>query len=109
MHFTNCLLFIFTLVISFTGLTQTESHKEDSLMLRKIYNEALDNGQAYEDLRSLCKDIGARLSGSVSAEMAVQWGYHKLVNYGFDTVYFQERSEERRVGKECRTRRSRDD
>lgn len=90
MLFTNCLLFIFTLVISFTGLTQTESHKEDSLMLRKIYNEALDNGQAYDDLRSLCKDIGARLSGSVSAEMAVQWGYHKLVNYGFDTVYFQE-------------------
>jgi hypothetical protein len=59
-------------------------------MLKQIYNKALENGHAYEDLRSLCKDIGARLSGSVSAEMAVQWGYHALSKYDFDTVYFQE-------------------
>ncbi|WP_107038406.1 M20/M25/M40 family metallo-hydrolase [Brumimicrobium mesophilum] len=69
---------------------QENNYTEDSLMLRNIYSEALENGKAYEDLRSLCKDVGARLSGSVSAEMAVQWGYHKLKEYDFDTVYFQE-------------------
>lgn len=85
---------IFTLLITLSVFTfnhaQKNNYSQDSIMLREIFNEALDNGQAYEDLRSLCKDIGARLSGSVSAEMAVQWGYHRLKKYDFDTVYFQE-------------------
>lgn len=82
-------LFIALLLFSF-GYTQERDSSKDSVMLRNIYTEALEKGRAYEDLRSLCKDIGARLSGSVSAEMAVQWGYHRLKKYNFDTVYFQE-------------------
>ena len=85
---------IFTLFIFLSFFTINYSQKvdnnKDSTMVRKIFNEALENGNAYEDLRSLCKDVGARLSGSVSADMAVQWGYNKLKNYNFDTVYFQE-------------------
>jgi len=64
--------------------------QEDSIFLRKIYNEALTKGNAYEDLRSLCKDIGARVTGSAEAEMAVQWGKRKMESYGFDKVYLQE-------------------
>lgn len=64
--------------------------KDDSLFIRKIYDQALSKGQAYEDLRFLCKNIGARLAGSVPAQMAVQWGFEKLKSYGFDTVYLQE-------------------
>lgn len=59
-------------------------------MLRNVYNEALSKGHAYEDLRSLCKDVGARLSGSASAQLAVEWGEMKLSSYGFDKVYLQE-------------------
>jgi hypothetical protein len=58
--------------------------------LRSIYNEALSKGKAHEDLRELCKDIGARLSGSSEAEMAVQWSKLKMESYGFDKVYLQE-------------------
>jgi len=58
--------------------------------LKYIYNEALENGESYENLRSLCKDVGARISGSAEAEMAVRWGENLLNSYGFDTVYLQE-------------------
>ena len=57
----------------------------DSLILRSIYDEALEHGECYENLRSLCKDVGARLTGSAEAEMAVQWGKDLLTSYGFET------------------------
>ena len=63
--------------------------QNDSLMLRKIHDVALTEGRAYEDLRSLCKDVGARISGSLAADMAVVWGEQKLKSYGFDKVYKQ--------------------
>ena len=64
--------------------------QKDSIFIRSIYNEALSNGRAYEDLRSLCKDIGPRLTGSSEAEMAIEWGKLKMQSYGFDKVYLQE-------------------
>ena len=66
------------------------SQNTDSIFLRSIYNEALSKGRAYEDLRSLCKDIGPRLSGSSEAEMAVYWSKLRMESYGFDEVYLQE-------------------
>ena len=38
----------------------------------------------------MCKDIGARITGSAEAEMAVKWGEKLLNTYGFDKVYLQE-------------------
>ncbi len=64
--------------------------QNDSIMIRTIYNEALSKGHAYEDLRSLCKDIGARITGSAEAEMAIHWGELKMKEYEFDKVYLQE-------------------
>ena len=49
----------------FCGQIQAQN---DSIFIRNIYNEALLNGKAYEDLRSLCKDVGPRLSGSSEAK-----------------------------------------
>ncbi|MDX1349437.1 MAG: M20/M25/M40 family metallo-hydrolase [Putridiphycobacter sp.] len=79
---------ILLVLFVFVGLN-TLSQK-DSLFIRKIYDEALEQGEAYENLRSLCKDIGARITGSAEAEMAVRWGERLLNSYGFDTVYLQE-------------------
>jgi carboxypeptidase Q len=62
----------------------------DSLFIRSIFDEALEKGQAYKNLESLCKDIGARITGSAEAKMAVQWGKKLLDSYGFDEVYLQE-------------------
>lgn len=64
--------------------------QNDSTFIRKIYDEALENGQSHENLRSLCKDIGARITGSAEAEMAIYWGEKLLKSYNFDTVYLQE-------------------
>jgi carboxypeptidase Q len=57
---------------------------QDSIFIRRIYDEALLRGQAHENLRQLCKDIGPRLSGSAQAQMAVDWSYEKMLSYGFD-------------------------
>lgn len=63
------------------------SQQTDSAFIRTIYNHALTDGHAYGNLRSLCKDIGARLSGSAEAEMAVEWSKKLFESYGFDKVY----------------------
>jgi carboxypeptidase Q len=63
---------------------------QDSLMLRKIYDEELVNGQCYSNLHYLCKNIGPRLSGSTNAQKAVEWGKQLMESYGFDHVFLQE-------------------
>jgi carboxypeptidase Q len=70
--------------------TATLLHAQDSLTIRKIYDEALVNGKAYENLRYLCKNIGGRLSGSANAQKAVEWSKKLMESYGFDKVYLQE-------------------
>lgn len=67
-----------------------QSSYEDSIFLRKIFDEELTNGRSYEDLRYLCKKIGARISGSNQAQMAVDWTFSLMKGYGFDTVYLQQ-------------------
>lgn len=80
----------FLLFIFFIGIIHFSFSQNDSIFIRSIYNEALSKGHAHEDLRSLCKDIGARLTGSAEAEMAIEWGKRKMESYGFDKVYLQE-------------------
>jgi len=60
---------------------------EDSLLIRRIYDEALARGESYENLRTLTKDIGHRLSGSQSAFEAMEWGQTVLKDYGADSVW----------------------
>jgi hypothetical protein len=65
------------------------AQSSDSAIISSIYNEALLKGESYENLRELCKKIGARLSGSAEAEMAVKWSEQKMLTYGFDRVFLQ--------------------
>ena len=65
------------------------ANAQDSLMLRKIYDEELVNGQCYSNLHYLCKNIGSRLSGSANAQKAVEWGKKLMESYGFDHVFLQ--------------------
>lgn len=65
------------------------SAQSDSLQLRKIYDEALVEGHAYENLRQLCKNVGNRLSGSEGAAQAVKWSEAKMQSYGFDEVWLE--------------------
>ena len=82
-------LILFVLGACGTIFTARAQSTDDSLFVRRIYDEALVRGHAYENLRSLCKDVGARLTGSAEAEMAVYWGERLLNTYGFDSVYLQ--------------------
>jgi carboxypeptidase Q len=66
------------------------AQNNDSIFIRKVFDEALLRGKAYEDLRELCKNVGPRLSGSAQAQMAVEWSEQKMKSYGFDKVYLQE-------------------
>lgn len=65
------------------------AQQQDSLIIRNIANDILKNGRAYENLRYLCKKIGARLSGSANAQKAVEATARMLKEAGADTVYLQ--------------------
>ncbi len=76
------------IALLFTSAT-TFAQSTDSLMLRKIYDEELVNGQCYQNLHYLCKNIGQRLSGSANAQKAVEWSKKLMESYGFDKVFLQ--------------------
>jgi len=61
----------------------------DSLIIRKIYTEALTNPIAYHNLAFLCNNIGGRLCGSTQAEQVVQWSLHLLEEMKPDMVFLQ--------------------
>ena len=66
------------------------AQQEDSIMIRKIADEILSNGKAYEDLRLLCKTVGARLAGSPQMYKAESWAQESLQRAGADKVWLQE-------------------
>jgi carboxypeptidase Q len=81
----------FTLaILSFFIFNAVSVNAQDSLMIRKVYDEALVNGKCYDNLHYLCKNIGPRLSGSANAQKAVDWGKKLMESYGFDHVFLQE-------------------
>ena len=58
-------------------------------MVSDIHRHILGEGQCVEDLRALCKDIGARLSGSPEADDAILWGARTLREAGAPEVRMQ--------------------
>jgi carboxypeptidase Q len=65
------------------------AQQDDSLAIRRIADDILKNGKAYNNLYYLCKNIGARLSGSANAQKAVDETMRMLKEAGADTVYLQ--------------------
>lgn len=57
--------------------------------LKKIYQTALLDGQSYPWLAHLSNQIGGRLSGSLNAQRAVEWGKEELDALGLDKVWVQ--------------------
>lgn len=79
---------IFFAVLSLNSFAQNET-KEDSITLKKIYDTSLLNGKSYAWLDYLSNQIGGRLSGSVNAQLAVEWGEKELKELGIDKVWLQ--------------------
>lgn len=61
----------------------------DEAVIKSIYNTALTQGKSYEWLDYLSNNIGGRLSGSLNAERAVEWGESALKELGLDNVWLQ--------------------
>jgi len=62
----------------------------DSLLISNIFDEALSNRIAYENLRYLCKNMKGRVTGSPQAAAAVEFTKQVMENMDLDSVYLQE-------------------
>ena len=65
------------------------SSQDDKEQLRKIYKTSLINGHSYDWLDYLSNEIGSRLSGSLNAELAVNYTKSELEKIGLDKVWLQ--------------------
>ncbi len=79
---------ILLIAITVNGFAQNNA-KEDSIILKKIYDTSLLNGKSYAWLDHLSNQIGGRLSGSINAQKAVEWGEKELKELGIDKVWLQ--------------------
>ena len=66
------------------------SREADSVFFRKMADEVLSSSAAYESLRDLCKNVGARLAGSPGMYKAEAWAEKALKAAGADKVWQQE-------------------
>ncbi len=71
------------------GFAQAQNSEGIESQLKSIYSTALLNGQSYSWLEHLSVQIGGRLSGSLNAERAVDWGKEELDLLGLDRVWLQ--------------------
>ncbi|MEN1785931.1 MAG: M20/M25/M40 family metallo-hydrolase [Bacteroidota bacterium] len=71
------------------GLTPLSAQEEDKAQLRAIYDMALAEGKAYDWLNYLSNQIGGRLSGSIQAQLAIEYTQKQLKQLGLDRVWLQ--------------------
>ncbi len=71
-------------------VTTVFAQNEDSLFIRRMADEILKNGKAYDDLKVLTKQIGGRLAGSPQMVKAEQWGLKTMQQAGADKAWLQE-------------------
>ncbi|MBP6531641.1 MAG: M20/M25/M40 family metallo-hydrolase [Bacteroidia bacterium] len=71
--------------LSFSSFAQIK----DSISMKRIFDETLLNGNAYQWLYDLTENIGPRLAGSKEAGTAVEWAKQKMIEAGADSVYLE--------------------
>ncbi len=81
--------FICTAMALFSSLLLL-AQKEDSVFIKRLSDEILTNGKAYDNLRYLTKQIGARLAGSPGMVKSEKWGLQLMEQYGADKAWKQE-------------------
>jgi hypothetical protein len=62
---------------------------QDSIIIKKMSDEIMTNGKAYDLLRQLTKQIGGRLAGSPQQQNAAIWGQRNMAAFAPDKVYMQ--------------------
>jgi carboxypeptidase Q len=81
--------FVFAILAFFTAVT-LKAQKDDSIFIKRISDEILTNGKAYDNLRTLTKQVGARLAGSSGMVKAEKWGLKLMQESGADKAWMQE-------------------
>ena len=79
---------LFFLVFCWPFLTQAQIN-QDSITIKKISDEIMTNGKAYDLLRQLTKQIGGRLAGSPQQQNAAIWGKRNMESFAPDKVFMQ--------------------
>ena len=79
---------LFVFILSLPLWVQAQVN-QDSIQLKKMSDEILTNGKAYDLLRELTKNIGGRLAGSPQQQNAAIWGKRNMDALQADKVYFQ--------------------
>ena len=81
------LVYLFTALVACLSVS---AQADDSLMIRRIADEILINSKAYENLRHLTKNIGARLAGSPGMVKSEQWGLKAMQDAGATKAWMQQ-------------------
>ena len=83
-------LLALTLLFSpfFSGFSQ-KINQQDSTMIKQLFNTSLNDGQSYQWLDYLSNNIGSRLSGSLGAELAVDYTKEQMIDLDLDKVWLQ--------------------
>ncbi|MBL0049486.1 MAG: M20/M25/M40 family metallo-hydrolase [Bacteroidetes bacterium] len=76
-------------ILLITWIKPIQAQNADSIMLRKIFDEALTHSPSYINLEYLCTKFGGRLSGSENAAKAVLYVEGIMAKLGADSVYKQ--------------------
>jgi hypothetical protein len=79
-------LFVALLCLPILAQAQTN---QDSVTIKKMVDEVMTNGKAYDLLRELTKKIGGRLAGSPQQQNAAIWGKRNLALFNPDKVFLQ--------------------
>lgn len=79
------LIILFVLILAFTGLKAQERER----IIRSIFDQALTDRTAYNNLEYICKHTKGRIAGSPVAEKAVDFTRQALIRAGADTVWMQ--------------------
>lgn len=79
-------IIFFLLALPLIGNAQASNFETT---IASIYDASLSEGASYQWLDHLSNQIGGRLSGSLNAERAVQWGKEELEQLGLDRVWLQ--------------------
>jgi carboxypeptidase Q len=82
----SSILFLF-LVAFGRAMGQTA---DDSVLIRHLADTILTDGKAYDNLKVLTQQVGARLSGSAGFYKAEKWGQAALTDAQAGKVYLQE-------------------
>lgn len=80
-------------------ISATPTFANDSIVLvskqtkdiaTSLRDKAIDDNSAYEILKSLTTEVGARHPGTPGEKAGIEWGVNKLKALGFDKVYTED-------------------